>query len=266
MSAVFSGYPNVLTIHGNMRRIAKVQRHAYNWLAARLESLALPRSLGTVCLTSHTQRHVRDLARRTWIVPNAVDPSFFDIAAQPDLSVPRVLCVGTVCRLKNQLGLIHALDDIAQSFKFKLLFLGGADQADSYFGEFRTAVRDREWCEYAGFADRETLKSQLRQAALLVLPSLEENCPMVILEAMASGVPVVGARVGGIPDLIEEDKTGFFCDPLDPVSTRSAVEAALGDPPRLAVIAKTAKYRARERFHPSVIARRHLEIYREVLA
>jgi len=62
----------------------------------------------------------------------------------------------------------------------------------------------------SGFASRTDLKAHLRQATLLALPSLEENCPMVVLEAMAAGVPVVAARVGGVPDLIEEGKTGIL--------------------------------------------------------
>src|SRR5207245_545470 len=89
ISAVFSGYPNVLTIHGNMRRIAEVERHPYTWLAGRLEAFTVPRSLGTVCLTTHTERQVRSLAKRTWVVPNAVDSSFFEISAQPTYTLPR---------------------------------------------------------------------------------------------------------------------------------------------------------------------------------
>jgi len=266
MSAVFSGLPNVLTIHGNMRRIAEVERHPYNWLAARLETLALPRSLGTVCLTSHTERQVRALAKRTWIVPNAVDSSFFEITAQPDPARNCILCVATICALKNQIRLIRALDNLGSKSNFELIFLGGGEALSPYCREFRRLVEARSWCRYEGFADRETLKRHLRAATLLVLPSLEENCPMVILEAMAAGVPVLAARVGGVPDLFEEGKTGFFCQPLDEASIQAGVEGALSDAARLRGIAKAAKRSSLERFHPSVIAKKHLEIYREILA
>ncbi len=65
ISAVFSGYPNVLTIHGNMRLIAQVTRakpFSFPWLAARLESLTIPRSFGVVCITNYTQQAVTKLA------------------------------------------------------------------------------------------------------------------------------------------------------------------------------------------------------------
>jgi glycosyltransferase involved in cell wall biosynthesis len=115
-------------------------------------------------------------------------------------------------------------------------------------------------------AQREELKGLLSQATMLVLPSLEDNCPMTVLEAMAAGVPVVAAQVGGLPDLIEEGKTGFFCDPVDAASMAAAVEMVLLDRTAAAEVARHARQRARERFHPEVIARRHVEIYREVLS
>ncbi len=269
LSAVFSGFPNVITIHGNMRRIAQVEKSpllSYNWLAARLEGFAIPRSQGVVCLTRHTQQAVVGLAKRTWVVPNAVDASFFDVHAQPEPEAgPRILCVAHVRPLKNQNGLIHALDPLARERKFELVFLGSADKGSAYTTEFLRLVGERPWCLHGGVATRSQLQAHLSRAAVLVLPTLEDNCPMVVLEAMAAGVPVVAAKVGGLPDLIEEGKTGFFCDPYDPASLRAGVERALVN--RLATVemAKLARQRARDRFHPKVIAQRHIEIYREIL-
>jgi glycosyltransferase involved in cell wall biosynthesis len=97
------------------------------------------------------------------------------------------------------------------------------------------------------------------------LPSLEDNCPMAVLEAAAAGVPVVASRVGGVPDLIEDGKTGLFFDPQNATSMGGAVEKLLEQPQFARELAMEAKRRAQERFHPIIIARRHLEIYREVL-
>jgi glycosyltransferase involved in cell wall biosynthesis len=88
---------------------------------------------------------------------------------------------------------------------------------------------------------------------------------MVVLEAMAAGVPVAAARVGGVPDLVEEGRSGFLFDPLDPNSMRAAVEKVLADSATALGIAAQARRIAQERFHPRIIARRHLDIYNEVL-
>jgi glycosyltransferase involved in cell wall biosynthesis len=89
---------------------------------------------------------------------------------------------------------------------------------------------------------------------------------MVILEAMAAGVPVVGGNIGGIPDLIEPGKTGFLCDPRSEASIRLAVQNALNQPNATRAMAAVARAQAQQRFHPRVVAERHLEIYKEVLA
>lgn len=268
LSAVFAGFPNVLTIHGNMRLISKVNRVApfsYQWLAARLETLTLPRSRGVVCITNYTRDAVANLAKRTWVVPNAVDQSFFEVKPSPD-SQPIVLCVGNISYRKNQNAFIRALDPLRKRLDFTVLFLGGANKEDHYAKEFFHLLESRPWCRYEGFADREKLRGYYQRATLVALPSLEDNCPMAVLEAMAAGVPVLAARVGGVPDLIEPERTGVFCDPRDAAAMRDAVARLLTDAGLRQRLAVAARQEARERFHPLAIAQRHVEIYREVLS
>ncbi len=269
ISAVFGGFPNVLTLHGNMRIMAQLGHASplsFYWLAARLETFALSRSNGVVCITNYTQALVKPLACKTWVVPNATDLRFFKLQPEVKLELPPVLlCVGGVCPRKNQNAFIRALDPVAHRHKFRLVFLGDVPSSDPYGREFVELVRMRPWCEHAGFVDRETLKSWLCEASLLVLPSIEDNCPMVVLEAAAAGVPVVAANVGGIPDLIEDGKNGLLCDPLSATSMGDTVEKLLAQRELARTLAREANRRAQERFHPVVIARRHLEIYREVL-
>jgi glycosyltransferase involved in cell wall biosynthesis len=269
ISAVFSGFPNVLTIHGNLRLIAKVngvKPFSYPWLAAKLEGFTIPRSQGVVCITHYTESAVTGLAKRTWVVPNAVDSSFFQVDAQPPPEkAPRILCVGHVCLRKNQNAFIRALDSLAQQRKFEILFLGQTVARQAYDDEFLRLVRERPWCVYGGMADREQLKQHLREATALALPSLEDNCPMVVLEAMAARVPVMAAKVGGIPDLVEDGVTGFFCDPKDARSMSDALERVLNHS-TIAALAKRAKEEALMRFHPKSVASQHVSIYEEVLA
>jgi glycosyltransferase involved in cell wall biosynthesis len=269
ISAVFSGFPNVLTIHGNMRLIAEVNRvkpFSFFWLAAQLERMTIPRSQGVVCITHYTEDAVARHAKRTWVVPNAVDPTFFAVDAQPSAGkIPRILCVGHICLRKNQNAFIRALDRLAPQGKFEVLFLGQTIEGQTYSNEFHELIRERPWCVYGGLADREQLKKHLQEATALALPSLEDNCPMVVLEAMAAGVPVVAAKVGGLPDLVEEGKTGLFCDPLDARSMAEAIGKIFQNKSLAQEFAKRAKEEALARFRPEVIARRHVEIYREVL-
>lgn len=267
VSAVFSGFKNVLTIHGNMRLISQINRErpfSFNWLAARLEGFTLPKSSGVVCITRYTEAAVAPLARRTWVVPNAVDAAFFSVRPAPE-TVPLILCVGLICERKNQNAFIRALDPLTNKLPFQLVFLGHVPET-AYGREFRELVHGRKWCRYEGFASREKLREYLARATTVALPSIEDNCPMVVLESMAAGVPVLAARVGGVPDLIEEGRAGSLFDPLDEVSLRSGTEQVLRHLSEVRNMAAVARQEAEQRFHPWVIARRHLEIYREVLS
>ena len=266
ISAVFSGYRNVLTIHGNMRLIARINHvrpFSFHWLAAKLEGFTIPRSDGIVCITNYTREAVASLARRTWVVPNAVDESFFAIERMPS-TVTRFLCVASVEGRKNQNALIRALDTVRRPENFELVFLGGTNRTSPYVREFFDLVKTRPWCRYAGFADRQVLRDHLASASGLVLPSQEDNCPMSILEAMAAGVPVAAARVGGIPDLVRSGETGWLFDPLDLGAIGAAVTQLLEN--RDSALANRAQAEARQRFHPRVVAEAHLKIYREILA
>jgi glycosyltransferase involved in cell wall biosynthesis len=268
ISAVFSGFPNVVTVHGNMRMIAAVNHarpFSYLWLAAKLEGFTLPRPDGVVCISRYTQTTVAKLARKTWLLPNAVDASFFDVQAAPTWDTPLIgLCVGTICARKNQNDFIRALDQLAKDKKFKIIFAGGLDRG-SYGAEFRQLISERPWCEHIGYINREQLRAQLKLASFLALPTREDNCPMVVLEAMAAGVPVLASAVGGVPELVEHEVNGLLCNPDQPETFCTAVARFLGNQDFASRIATTAKAQARQRFHPQVIAQKHLEIYRDVL-
>jgi glycosyltransferase involved in cell wall biosynthesis len=268
ISAVFSGFPSVVTIHGNMRVMAglgKARPFSFYWLAARLESYVLPRTDGIVCITDYTRREVASLNPRTWVVPNGVDASFFDIRPAP-VEPATILCVGNIGLRKNQNAFIRALDGLAEREKFRVVFLGSMNSASPYAREFLELTRARSWCHYAGFADRDILKKWMEQASCLILPSLEDNCPMVVLEAMAAGVPVAAGAVGGVPELIRAGETGLLFDPRRSEEMLRTAGELLGNRPAFQIMAGKAREDAQARFHPGTVARRHMEIYEKILS
>ena len=276
ISAALAPYPKVLTIHGNLRLINKVtpmQPLAYWKLQEILETFSIPRFDGIVCITNYTERNVADLARITWVVPNAVDLAFFALGDEKGALDPRpstlvaqkVLVVGHVQPRKNQNAFIDAVTPLAESDPFDVHFFGGAARGQPFGDGFFDRLERRPWCHFGGMLGRAELREQFRDASLLVLPSLEDNCPMVVLEAMASGVPVIAPNVGGVPDLIRDGENGLLIDPTSAESMRDAVARILHTPELAARLSRQARKDAEENYHPRTIARRHLEIYQEIV-
>lgn len=267
ISAVFSGFPNILTIHGNMRLVAEffhAKPLTYYWFASKLERLCLRKTDGAVAISTYTQSNVAPYTHRTWLVPNAVHPSFFKVCRHPE-KTPRILCVANIGLRKNQIGLIHSLELLAKVTPLKLVFAGGGSDADPYFQEFKDMVRTREWCEYRGALDRAALQNEMALASVGVLPSFEDNCPMVVLEAAASGLPFAASCVGGVPDLIEDNVTGLLFDPSSQDEIRVAITRMLQDKNLAQSVAATALTACRHRFAPESVASEHLKIYDTVL-
>ena len=268
ITAVRSGYPNVLTIHGNMRLVAaflEAKPFTYYWLATKLEQYCLRHTSGVVAISTYTQRNVASATRKTWLLHNAVHPSYFDLQRSPGVP-PRVVCVAQIGARKNQIQLMKSLDILAAEQEFNLCFAGNGSEDDPYFQQFLAEVKQRSWCTYLGPLQRSRLQAELSRASLLVLPSFEDNCPMVILEAAAAGVPVAASEVGGIPDLVEHGKTGLLFDPHQPDTILDAVRSIVVNSRLGGDLAASARVHAMNCFSAESVAREHVSIYKEVLA
>ena len=267
MCAVFSGFPNVLTIHGNMRLVAEFLRAkplTYYWFASRLERLCLWKTDGVVAISSYTQSNVALYTNRTWLVPNAVHPSFFNLPRRPE-SPPRILCAANIGSRKNQIGLIKALEPFATTRPIKLVFAGGGSKADAYFQNFQQMVGERPWCEYLGALDKRVLQNEMSQATVGILPSFEDNCPMVILEAAAAGLPFAASRVGGIPDLIKHDVSGLLFDPSSSDEISGAIARLVSEKSTRLDFAEAALVYCKKHFAAEAAAQEHLSIYSTAL-
>ena len=89
---------------------------------------------------------------------------------------------------------------------------------------------------------------------------------MVVLEAMAAGLPVAASRVGGIPDLIEPGATGLLFDPESDADIRESVRKLLADPALAVQLGRQGLAQAHARFDGEAVASEHLRIYHELLS
>ena len=119
----------------------------------------------------------------------------------------------------------------------------------------RLGLADR--VELLGRVSPERIRSELSAAAAFVLPSLQENAPMAISEALAAGVPVIASNLCGMPHMIVEGRTGYLVDPQDVRGIADRLVRLLKDDRLQREMGEAAHAYALERFHPKAVAGKH---------
>lgn len=270
LSAVFSGFPNVLTIHGNMRAMARVFRArpgSFYWLAAKLEGFTLRRTGGVFCNSAYTESLVAPVARKTWRVANALRSEFFtNVPSLKKIGVPVLLNIGILQPRKQQLELLALAGKLHQrGLKFELQFAGNLAAKTEYGTQFATELAKAEKVGYArrlGLLSAPQLIAAMDAAAALIHFPTEEAFGLVVAEGLARNLKFFGANVGGVAEIAADVEGSELFAPDDFQGLENSIARWLAtDCPA----PRNAAEIMRQRYHAEVIAKRHLEIYREIL-
>lgn len=120
---------------------------------------------------------------------------------------------------------------------------------------------------HAGHLQADMDKMLLYSAADLTLfGSMADNLPLVLMETMACAVPAVAFGVGGIPDLVEDGRTGVLVEAFDEAAYACQIEALAAEPGRMAALGAAARRHMEAHFHGGLEAAAYLEIYRQAVA
>ncbi|MAE64873.1 MAG: hypothetical protein CMJ18_11445 [Phycisphaeraceae bacterium] len=173
---------------------------------------------------------------RVSVVTNVVDIRQFHPAPE-SVAAPEILFVGRIAAEKGLGTLIEAMPSIVERLPTaRLRVLGPAlegTERGGYQQHCRSLVETlgiADHVEFVGEVPNHRLPEYLRRARILVVPSIwGEPCGVAVLEGMACGVPVVASRVGGIPELLEEGRTGLLVPPGDAQALGRAAVRALTD-------------------------------------
>ncbi|MFA5861223.1 MAG: glycosyltransferase family 4 protein [Candidatus Thermoplasmatota archaeon] len=175
---------------------------------------------------------------------------------------PVVLFAG---RLASNKGLITLLDAFARLRGDARLVLAGQDQGwRARLEEQARGLGIRERVTFTGHLDDGAYRSALSAADVLALPSEWEAFGIVLAEAMACGTPCVGTRVGGAPDVIVDEETGFLVPYGDAVALAKAFERILCDDALAARMGHAGRARAMQSYSWDAVVERTIALYAEV--
>jgi glycosyltransferase involved in cell wall biosynthesis len=269
LAARKEGVPFVVTYHAGRLRGSTPWRDALARLdAATFERRMLAGATRLVAVGPFVRDHALARQReRVHIVPPGVDTGFF----HPGDGRPSrdVLFVGPLSRSYRWKGvdcLWQALPRIRREVPdARLVLIGVGDRAGRFLARARPYG---DAVELRGRVDEAGLRRAYQESAVTVLPSLTdaESFGMVLAEANACGRPVVGSRVGGIPDFVRHGDNGLLATPGDPADLAEKVVSILQDPAWGVKMGANGRERVVREHDWDQLAKRTLLVYEEAAA
>lgn len=159
-----------------------------------------------------------------------------------------IICVGRLSPEKGQAGLLRAFSGLAKNHpRLKLRLVGdGPDQ--SALKSLAEELGIAPSVSFLGRLSEEQTLAEIAQSDLLALPSFMEGLPIVLMEAMALGVPVVASRVAGIPELVEDGVSGLLFAPSNWDELSAQIERLLNDNALCDAVAERGKAKVTAEF------------------
>ena len=202
--------PHVITLHGSdVLRLSKnpVGKYFFNYAVKNCDKI--------ICVSEFLKNNLsKQYQNKSEVIYNGVDfDLFYDIGIDENYG----LFVGSFVPQKGIDILIDAVKDIDFNFKFigdGVLF----NKIDE-----RIKKENINNIELLGKKHQKEVSEYIKRCSFLILPSLSEGLGMVLLEAMASGKPVIGTNVGGIPELIKNEYNGFLVEAKNPYTLREKI-------------------------------------------
>ncbi len=225
LAAELAGLPFSMTLHG-----PEVFDAPEIW---RLD-VKIARARATICISESGRLKALQLCAKAHhgkvvVVPCGVTARFFE-AQDKQRGGRKLLFVGRLVPRKEVAVLIEALARLrVRGRDVELEIVGDGPEREKLLSLARRTGFAPS-ITFRGMLDEAGVAGTLRNADLLVVPSSSEGLPAVIMEAMASGLPVVASEIDGIPELVRHGETGFLVPPRDPERLADAITRLLDDP------------------------------------
>jgi colanic acid/amylovoran biosynthesis glycosyltransferase len=220
IAAEMGGITFSFTIHGP----AEFFESNLWWIGEKVRRALFVNCISYFCRSQTMMLSEPDCWDKMRVVHCGVDVSAFNTKRHEGLG-RRLLFVGRLAPAKGVSFLLETIAKIDEA----ILDIAG-DGPDRKFLETKAAalgIGGR--VRFLGYQSQAEVRDLLRRADVFVMASFAEGLPVVLMEAMAAGVPVVATRIAGIPELVDDGQNGFLVAPSDPSGAATAIRRLLED-------------------------------------
>ncbi len=265
--------------HGDFEVSLFLQRRVrwpglYRWLMRRTARFALRHADLLRAVSGSTQEQLQRWAPGKRIVRFPAwtyIEVFLEAGVQEGQRQLEIVYAGVLIPRKGVHHLIRAFAQVAPEFPQARLAIIGRTENPAYAEELKSLVAELGLDGRVAFVEelpQADLAQRMRRGLVFVLPSVSEGLGRVAIEAMATGMPVVGSRVGGIPEMVQDGVTGFLVPPGDEAALAERLRWVLEHPQEAEAMGCRAREFARTFFSPEAYLagyRRLFEMAQEVL-
>ena len=205
----------------------------------------------------------------TTIIPNGVDTSAFRNLPKEEAKkrmgfdpAPSFLYVGRLVSKKGLFTLLLAFRSVKKEIRDARLRIAGKGKLKPVLKSMTKAMGIGESVEFLGYVPDNKMNALFSSADIFVLPSsFGESFGIVLLEAMASGTPVIGTQVGGIEEILADGRYGVLVPPSEPEKLSEAMVQLVNDEERRRILSKRGLKRARNEFDWRIVAKKVIAAY-----
>jgi len=191
-------------------------------------------------------------------------PNFTDLDGYQPVYESINNCMIYFGRLSGEKGLFTLLDAVKNT-NVQLKIIGDGPIAVQL--KEKTAVEKISNVVFTGYMNGQELTREIKNALVAITPSeCYENNPRNVIESFALGKPVIGARIGGIPELVIDGKTGYTFEPGNAIDLRAKIESLISSPDKCLQMGKTARKYVEEEFNSEKHYEKLIHIYEKAIA
>jgi L-malate glycosyltransferase len=260
--------PTMTTLHGTDITLVGIMPSYYEITRFSIEKSDAVTAVSEF-LRRETVREFR-IERPIEVIHNFVDTGLFrpkaSCAARDRLSPngEKVLMhISNFRKVKNLPVLLQVFNEVQKHVPARLALVGDGPERESV----ERQAEDMGIIERVDFlGDQEFVAELLPAADVFLLPSQHESFGLAALEAMSCGVPVVGSRIGGLPEVIIHEETGYLCDPNDVPCMSAIVLGLLRNEDLRLKIGRAARERAEQEFNRDKVVARYVDAYQRLVS
>jgi glycosyltransferase involved in cell wall biosynthesis len=268
----------VVESHGDFEESLFMQRRIpfpaiYRFLMDHASRFALKHadSLRVISNSTRQQLQRRMPGRCVVQFPTWTDIEVFLEAGrkEKDVGAQEILYTGVLIPRKGVHHLINAFACLAQDFFQARLVIAGREEDKIYAAELKQQVKRLGLdghVQFVGDMPQTELATWMHRAGVFVLPSISEGLGRVVIEAMATGTPVIGSHVGGIPEMVHDGATGFLVPPKDEAALAEKIRWVFEQPERTREMERDARAFAEKFFSMRAYINGYRQIFEDAQA